>query len=182
MMGLDMNHGGHISHGYQTAHRKISGMAHKCTSVPYYVNLETGLINYDELECKARTHKPKMIIAGKSGYSHLINYARMRSIADEVGAYLLANMSHICGLMAAKVIPSPFPHCNIVTTTTYKTLQGPSSAVIHARVPLMKAIYRTIFSRYQCGTNSRHILGIAPAFSKRCHWTWSCSSTWSCGV
>jgi glycine hydroxymethyltransferase len=164
LMGLEMNHGGHISHGYQTTNRKISEMAHKYNCVPYHVDLRTGLIDYDDLEKQANLLRPKLIIAGASAYSRLIDYVRMKKIADDSGALLLADMSHICGLVAAQVVPSPFSHCDIVTTTAYKTLRGPPSAVIFARKHFMKEIDRTVFPRFQCSTNVRHILGMATAF------------------
>lgn len=101
--------------------------------MPYRVNLETGIIDYDMFEKTAVLYRPKTIVAGTSAYCRLIDYARIRKIADLVGAYLVVDMAHISGLIAAGVIPSPFPHADIVTTTTHKSLRGPRGAMIFFR-------------------------------------------------
>ncbi|OAA64686.1 serine hydroxymethyltransferase [Niveomyces insectorum RCEF 264] len=133
LMGLDLPHGGHLSHGYQTPQRKISAVSTYFETMPYQVNLETGIIDYDELERNAQLYRPKVLVAGTSAYCRLIDYARMRKIADSVGAYLVVDMAHISGLIAAGVIPSPFEHADIVTTTTHKSLRGPRGAMIFFR-------------------------------------------------
>merc|ERR1712000_337083 len=133
IMGLDLPHGGHLSHGYQTPTKKISAISKYFETFPYRLDESTGLIDYAKLEEMAMLYRPKPIIAGTSAYSRLIEYDRMRAIADKVGAYLLADMAHISGLVAAKVIPSPFDYADVVTTTTHKSLRGPRGAMIFFR-------------------------------------------------
>ena len=133
IMGLDLPHGGHLSHGYQTPTKKISAISKYFETVPYRLDEKTGLIDYAKLEELASFYRPKLIIAGTSAYSRLIEYDRMREIADTIGAYLLADMAHISGLVAAKVIPSPFEFADVVTTTTHKSLRGPRGAMIFFR-------------------------------------------------
>lgn len=139
IMGLDLPHGGHLSHGYQTGAKKISMISKYFETLPYRLDETTGLINYNQLHELAALYRPKIIIAGTSAYSRLIDYQRMRSIAESVGAYLLSDMAHISGLVAADVIPSPFKHSDIVTTTTHKSLRGPRGAMIFFR----KGVRRT---------------------------------------
>ncbi|KAH6637454.1 serine hydroxymethyltransferase [Boeremia exigua] len=133
LMGLDLPHGGHLSHGYQTPQRKISAVSTYFETFPYRVNLDTGLIDYDQLEQNALMYRPKVLVAGTSAYCREIDYARMRQIADKVGCYLMMDMAHISGLVAAGVNKSPFPYCDIVTTTTHKSLRGPRGAMIFFR-------------------------------------------------
>jgi glycine hydroxymethyltransferase len=133
LMGLDLPHGGHLSHGYQTAQRKISAVSTYFETFPYRVNAETGIIDYDTLAANAQLYRPKILVAGTSAYCRLIDYARMRQIADSVGAYLVVDMAHISGLIAAGVIPSPFEYADVVTTTTHKSLRGPRGAMIFFR-------------------------------------------------
>ncbi|KPM39693.1 putative serine hydroxymethyltransferase, mitochondrial [Neonectria ditissima] len=133
IMGLDLPHGGHLSHGYQLPHKKISMISKYFETLPYRLSEETGLIDYDKLRDTAMLYRPKIIIAGTSAYSRLIDYERMRAIATEVGSYLLADMAHISGLVAAGTIPSPFEYADVVTTTTHKSLRGPRGAMIFFR-------------------------------------------------
>ncbi|KAF5100257.1 hypothetical protein D0Z03_000840 [Geotrichum reessii] len=133
LMGLDLPHGGHLSHGYQTDTRKISAVSTYFETMPYRVDPETGIIDYDMLEKTATLYRPKVLVAGTSAYCRLIDYKRMREIADKVGAYLVVDMAHISGLVAAGVIPSPFEYADIVTTTTHKSLRGPRGAMIFFR-------------------------------------------------
>jgi glycine hydroxymethyltransferase len=133
LMGLDLPHGGHLSHGYQTPQRKISAVSTYFETMPYRVNLETGIIDYDELQRNAILYRPKILVAGTSAYCRLIDYERMRKIADSVGAYLVVDMAHISGLIASGVIPSPFEYADVVTTTTHKSLRGPRGAMIFFR-------------------------------------------------
>lgn len=133
IMGLDLPHGGHLSHGYEIAGKKVSSVSKYFCSMPYRLDEETGLIDYDELEKYATRFRPKVIIAGASAYARLYDYARMRQIADSIGAILLADMAHISGLVAANVIPSPFDYAHAVTTTTHKSLRGPRGAMIFWR-------------------------------------------------
>mmetsp|Transcript_16664 Transcript_16664/g.31175 ORF Transcript_16664/g.31175 Transcript_16664/m.31175 type:complete len:499 (+) Transcript_16664:2-1498(+) len=133
ILALDLPHGGHLSHGYQTATKKISAVSKYFESMPYRLNEATGVIDYDAMENSADLFRPKLIVAGASAYSRLIDYSRMRSIADGVGAYVLADMAHISGLVATGVVPSPFEYSDIVTTTTHKSLRGPRGAMIFYR-------------------------------------------------
>ncbi|KAK8182041.1 serine hydroxymethyltransferase-domain-containing protein [Phyllosticta capitalensis] len=133
LMGLDLPHGGHLSHGYQTPQKKISAVSTYFETFPYRVNLDTGLIDYDQLEQNALMYRPKVLVAGTSAYCREIDYKRMREIADKVGCYLMMDMAHISGLVAAGVNASPFPYCDIVTTTTHKSLRGPRGAMIFFR-------------------------------------------------
>ncbi|KAI1456032.1 serine hydroxymethyltransferase [Annulohypoxylon moriforme] len=143
LMGLDLPHGGHLSHGYQTPSRKISAVSTYFETMPYRVDLTTGIIDYDRLEENAQLFRPKVLVAGTSAYCREIDYARMRKIADSVGAYLVVDMAHISGLIAAEVIKSPFPHADIVTTTTHKSLRGPRGAMIFFRKGLRSTDAKT---------------------------------------
>merc|ERR1712232_1141203 len=133
MGGLDLPHGGHLSHGFQTETKKISMVSKYFESIPYRLNEETGHIDYDDAEKFAIRIRPKILIAGTSAYSQLIDYGRMRQIADKCGAYLLADMAHISGLVVAGTVPSPFEFADVVTTTTHKSLRGPRGAMIFYR-------------------------------------------------
>ena len=125
VMGMDLAHGGHLTHGSPV---NFSGKMYKVVS--YGVKKETGRIDYDQMVRVAREHKPKLIIAGASAYTRFFEYEKFRAIADEIGAYLMADMAHPAGLIAAGLHPSPVPYCDIVTTTTHKTLRGPRSGLI----------------------------------------------------
>lgn len=124
-MGLDLAHGGHLSHGSPV---NLSGILYK--PVAYHVSEETGLVDYDEMEIIGRRERPKLIIAGASAYSRDWDYARMRRLADEIGALLMADISHPAGLIAGKLLNDPIQFCHIVTTTTHKTLRGPRGGLI----------------------------------------------------
>jgi glycine hydroxymethyltransferase len=126
VMGMNLDHGGHLTHGSPV---NFSGLYFNI--VPYGVNAE-GYIDYDELERKAKEAKPKLIVAGASAYARIIDFKRFRQIADEVGAYLMVDMAHIAGLVAAGEHPSPIPYADVVTTTTHKTLRGPRGGMILA--------------------------------------------------
>ena len=133
LMGLDLPHGGHLSHGYQTPTKKISAVSTYFETFPYRVNLETGIIDYETLEENALMYRPKVLVAGTSAYCREIDYKRMREIADLAGCYLMVDMAHISGLVAAGVMDSPFDYADIVTTTTHKSLRGPRGAMIFFR-------------------------------------------------
>ena len=128
VLGMSLAHGGHLTHG---AAPNFSGKTYH--AVQYGLNPDTGLIDYDEVERLALEHKPKMIIAGFSAYSQLLDFPRFRAIADQVGAYLMVDMAHVAGLVAAGVYPNPLPYADVVTTTTHKTLRGPRGGLILAR-------------------------------------------------
>lgn len=133
LMGLYLPDGGHLSHGYATENRKISAVSTYFESFPYRVDPATGIIDYDTLEKNAILYRPKILVAGTSAYCRLIDYKRMREIADKCGAYLMVDMAHISGLVSAGVIPSPFEYADVVTTTTHKSLRGPRGAMIFFR-------------------------------------------------
>jgi glycine hydroxymethyltransferase len=133
IMGLDLPHGGHLSHGFSTPQKKISATSIYFEQMPYRLDESTGLIDYDRLEENAMLFRPKLIVAGASAYARLIDYDRMRAICDKVGAYMLADMAHISGLVASGAIPSPFDTSDVVTTTTHKSLRGPRGALIFYR-------------------------------------------------
>jgi glycine hydroxymethyltransferase len=133
ILSLDLPHGGHLSHGFQTPTKKISMVSRYFESMPYQLDPSTGVIDYDQMEKSAELFRPKLIVAGASAYARLIDYERIRKIADNVGAYVLSDMAHISGLVSAEVIPSPFPYSDIVTTTTHKSLRGPRGAMIFFR-------------------------------------------------
>jgi len=138
IMSLDLPHGGHLSHGFQTMGKKISATSKYFEVFPYRLDEKSGLIDYDTLHKNALIYRPKLIIAGASAYSRLIDYKKFREICDEIGAYLLADIAHPAGLIAAGAIPSPFPFADVVTTTTHKTLRGTRGALIFYRVGAAK--------------------------------------------
>ena len=183
IMALDLPHGGHLSHGYQTDTKKISAVSVFFETMPYRLNEETGLIDYDTLEATAKLYRPKMIVAGASAYARHYDYPRMREIADKSNAWLLADMAHISGLVAAGVVPSPFEVADVVTTTTHKSLCGPRGAMIFYRKgqrgnkvdkkgnPVMydieDKINASVFPGLQGGPHNHTISGLAVAL-KRC--------------
>ncbi|CAJ1947479.1 unnamed protein product [Cylindrotheca closterium] len=133
ILSLDLPHGGHLSHGFQTPTKKISMVSRYFESMPYQLDPSTGQIDYDQMQKSAELFRPKLIVAGASAYSRLIDYQRIREIADSVGAFVMSDMAHISGLVSAGVIPSCFPHSDVVTTTTHKSLRGPRGAMIFYR-------------------------------------------------
>ena len=146
VMGMDLANGGHLSHGSPV---NISGKYFHI--VPYTLNPETETIDYDKVRETALECRPKMIIAGASAYPRIIDFKRFREIADEVGAYLMVDMAHIAGLVAAGLHPSPVPYAHVVTTTTHKTLRGPRGGMILCREELAKQIDKAIFPGTQGG-------------------------------
>jgi glycine hydroxymethyltransferase len=146
ILGLNLAHGGHLTHGH---HLNFSGKTYKI--VPYGVTRETETIDYDELEKIATAEHPKLIIGGGSAYPRIIDFARMRQIADKVGALYLVDMAHFAGLVAGGAHPSPVPHAQIVTSTTHKTLRGPRSGMILSKQDFAAAIDKTVFPGMQGG-------------------------------
>ncbi len=146
VMGMNLSEGGHLSHGSPV---NISGKYFNI--VPYGVNKETEMIDYDEMERIALECKPKLIVVGASAYSRIIDFARCREICDKVGAYLMVDIAHIAGLVAAGLHPSPVPYADVVTTTTHKTLRGPRGGLILCKEEHAKAIDKAIFPGVQGG-------------------------------
>jgi len=166
IMGLDLPSGGHLTHGFQTAKRKVSATSVYFESMPYVVSSETGLIDYDDLERRAKMFLPKLLIAGASAYPREWDYARMRQIADSVGAILMVDMAHISGLVAGGVADSPFAYADVVTSTTHKTLRGPRSGMIFAKKEYMEAIDSAVFPSLQGGPHNHQIAALAVALKE----------------
>jgi len=181
LMGLDLPHGGHLSHGYQTPTKKISAISKYFETLPYRLDEKTGLIDYEKLEELALLYRPKLIVAGTSAYSRLLDYKRFREIADKAGAYLFSDMAHISGLVAAGVVPSPFPFSDVVTTTTHKSLRGPRGAMIFYRKGVRKTdpktkkeelydleerINSSVFPGHQGGPHNHTITALAVALKQ----------------
>ncbi len=180
-MGLDLPHGGHLSHGYQTPTKKISAISKYFETLPYRLDEKTGLIDYVKLEELAMLYRPKLIVAGTSAYSRLLDYAKFRAITDKAGAYLFSDMAHISGLVAAGVVPSPFPYSDVVTTTTHKSLRGPRGAMIFYRkgvrstnaktgketmYDLEDKINSSVFPGHQGGPHNHTITALAVALKQ----------------
>ncbi|XP_076167382.1 serine hydroxymethyl transferase isoform X2 [Ptiloglossa arizonensis] len=180
LMGLDLPDGGHLTHGFFTATKKISATSIFFESMPYKVDIKTGLIDYDDLAYTAKLFKPKIIIAGISCYSRCLDYKRFKEIADENNAYLFSDMAHISGLVAAGLIPSPFEYSDVVSTTTHKTLRGPRAGVIFFRkgvrsikktgekvmYDIENKINQAVFPGLQGGPHNHAIAGIATAMKQ----------------
>lgn len=168
-LGMRLDHGGHLSHGH-----KVTAAGKLFRFFQYGITTE-GLIDYEEIERLAREHQPKLIVCGASAYPRFIDFARFRQIADSVGAYLMADVAHIAGLIAGGAHPSPFPYCHIVTTTTHKTLRGPRGALIFARNDVMdssgkrsiaEAIDRSVFPGLQGGPHDHSVFAITVALGE----------------
>lgn len=180
IMGLHLPEGGHLSHGFMTATKKISATSLFFESFPYKLDPVTGTVDYDKLQENAKLFLPQMIVAGVSCYSRHLDYKRFREIADENGAYLLADMAHVSGLVAAGLAPSPFEYCDVVTSTTHKTLRGPRSGLIFFRkgvrrvkkdgTPEMydieKKINEAVFPGLQGGPHNHQIAAVAVALKQ----------------
>ncbi len=162
-MGMDLGHGGHLTHGSPV---NFSGRQYKC--IPYKLDLKTGLVDYDEVQRLALEHKPKMIVAGFSAYSQLLDFERFRAIADSIGAYLMVDMAHVAGLVAAGLYPNPVPFADVVTTTTHKTLRGPRGGLILAKAnaELEKKLNSAVFPGIQGGPLMHVIAAKAVAFKE----------------
>nr|CAD27655.1 mitochondrial serine hydroxymethyltransferase [Eremothecium gossypii] len=181
MMGLDLPHGGHLSHGYQLQNgNKISYISKYFQTMAYRVDPATGLVDYDTLSETSKLFRPKVIVAGTSAYARVLDYKRFREIADACGAYLLSDMAHVSGLVAAGVHPSPFEYSDIVTTTTHKSLRGPRGAMIFYRkgirkvtkkgteimYDLDKRINFSVFPAHQGGPHNHTISALAVALKQ----------------
>lgn len=161
VLGLDLSHGGHLTHGHPL---NISGLFYNF--IAYGVSQKDERIDYDKLEALAVEHKPKMIVGGASAYPRVIDFARMRQIADKVGAVLFVDMAHIAGLVATGLHPSPVPFSDVVTTTTHKTLRGPRGGLILCKEKYAKDINRAVFPGTQGGPLMHIIAGKAVSFKE----------------
>jgi glycine hydroxymethyltransferase len=180
IMSLDLPHGGHLSHGYQTPTKKISAVSKYFEVLPYRLDEKTGRIDYDTLEANAKLYRPKVLVGGASAYARHIDYARLRDIANQNGSYFLMDMAHISGLIAGGVMPSPFPYADIVTTTTHKSLRGPRGAMIFYRkgvrsvdkkgvetmYDLEAKINHAVFPGHQGGPHNHTIAALAVALGQ----------------
>jgi glycine hydroxymethyltransferase len=161
ILGLDLAHGGHLTHGHKL---NFSGKLYRI--VGYQVRKDTETIDYDELEATAQREKPKVIVGGGSAYPRQFDFARMRAIADQVGAYLMIDMAHFAGLVAGGVHPSPVPHAHVTTTTTHKTLRGPRSGLILCQQEFAAGIDRSVFPGQQGGPLMHIVAAKAVAFKE----------------
>ncbi|QPB84169.1 aminotransferase class I/II-fold pyridoxal phosphate-dependent enzyme [Pseudoalteromonas rubra] len=164
VLGMSLAHGGHLTHG---SHVNFSGKTYN--AIQYGMNEETGEIDYAQVEALALEHKPKMIIGGFSAYSGIVDWAKFREIADKVGAYLLVDMAHVAGLVAAGIYPSPIPHAHVVTTTTHKTLAGPRGGLILSAcgdADIYKKLNSAVFPGGQGGPLCHVIAAKAVAFKE----------------
>lgn len=164
VLSMSLAHGGHLSHGSPV---NISGKEYNIVS--YGVDDKTETIDYDKLEELALTHKPKLILAGASAYPRIIDFKRIREIADKVGAYMMVDIAHIAGLVVAGLHPSPVPYADVVTTTTHKTLRGPRGGMIMCKAELAKQIDKAVFPGTQGGPLMHVIAGKAVAFEEALH-------------
>jgi len=161
IMGMHLSHGGHLSHGHPTS---FSGKYFK--TVPIGVSKKTGRIDYREMKSLAIKHKPKLIVAGASAYSRIIDFEKFREVCDRVGAFLMADIAHIAGLIAADLHPSPIPYADFVTTTTHKTLRGPRGGMVMCKKRYASVIDRNIFPGIQGGPLMHVIAAKAVAFKE----------------
>jgi len=168
MLGMDLTHGGHLTHGHPL---NYSGKEFQV--VPYGVDKATETIDYDRLRALALEHKPKLIVCGASAYPRIIDFARLRAIADEAEALILADIAHIAGLVVADLHPSPVPHCQFVTSTTHKTLRGPRGGIVLCTSEWAEAIDKAVFPGVQGGPLMHVIAAKAVAFAEAMRPEWN---------
>jgi glycine hydroxymethyltransferase len=161
IMGMELSHGGHLTHGH-----KVSVTGKWWTQIPYQVDKKTETLNYIELKKIAMKEKPALIVAGYTAYPRIVDWKEWRSIADACGAILMVDMSHIAGLVAGGVYPSPFPYADVVTTTVHKTLRGPRSALIFSKLNYSQKIDKAIFPGLQGGPHMNQIAAVAVALKE----------------
>ncbi len=164
IMGMSLAHGGHLTHGH-----KVSATGKFWQQIPYGLDQKTEVLNYEELKNIAQKEQPAIIVAGYTAYPRIIDWKKIREVADSVGALMMVDMSHIAGLVAGGVYPSPFEYADIVTTTTHKTLRGPRSALIFAKIDerdLGKKIDKAVFPGLQGGPHQNQIAGVAVALKE----------------
>jgi glycine hydroxymethyltransferase len=164
VMGMSLSHGGHLTHGH-----KVSATGKIWNQIPYGVNKDTEMIDYDELKKIAIENKPNMIIAGFTAYPRIVDFKKFREITDSCGAILMVDMSHFAGLVAGGVYPSPFPYADIVTTTVHKTLRGPRSALIFSKIDereFATKIDKAVFPGLQGGPHMNQIAAVAVALKE----------------
>lgn len=175
IMGLDLPSGGHLSHGFYTNKKKVSATSIFYESLPYKLNKDTELIDYDELEKQAYNYNPKILILGYSAYPRDLDYERVKKITDKLGCYLMMDMAHISGLVATQELNNPFKYCDIVTTTTHKTLRGPRSGLIFykkevtiygEKIELTQKINDSVFPGLQGGPHNHIISAVAVALKE----------------
>ncbi|OSX63526.1 hypothetical protein POSPLADRAFT_1039574 [Postia placenta MAD-698-R-SB12] len=178
LMGLGLPDGGHLTHGYYTAKKKMTASSIYFQSLPYGLDAATQLIDYKNLASQAKIFKPQLLICGASAYPRDWDYAALRAIADEHGAFLMADIAHTSGLVAAGELADPFEYCDVVTTTTHKTLRGPRAGLIFFRKDsekakgLEKRVNDAVFPACQGGPHNNTIAGIATALLQACQPTW----------
>ncbi|CCM01182.1 uncharacterized protein FIBRA_03230 [Fibroporia radiculosa] len=178
LMGLGLPDGGHLTHGYYTAKKKMTASSIYFQSLPYGIDSSTHLVDYEKLAAQAKIFKPQLLICGASAYPRDWDYAALRKIADEHGAFVMADIAHTSGLIAAGELADPFQYCDVVTTTTHKTLRGPRAGLIFFRKDtdkakdLEKRVNDAVFPACQGGPHNNTIAGIATALLQACQPTW----------
>jgi len=160
-MGMSLSHGGHLTHGW-----KVSLTSKFYNSVPYYVNTETGLLDYDAIRDLAKKHRPKIIISGATAYPRIIDFDLFGQIAKEVGAFLVSDIAHIAGLVVAGIHKSPVPYADIVSTTTHKTLRGPRGGLLLCKAEHAAKVDKAVFPGLQGGPHMHTLTAIAVAMAE----------------